>query len=68
MGGGGGAGCEFAIPKPFSYGGSLEQSDWLKIKNYDTPITELIQYVHAIELHTTGMVHAQLALANTFAA
>ena len=21
---------EFAIPKPFSYGGSLEQSDWLK--------------------------------------
>ena len=27
-----------------------------------------VQYVHAIELHTTGVVHAQLALANTFAA
>ena len=27
-----------------------------------------VQYVHAIELHTTGILHAQLALANTFAA
>ena len=39
----GAPGREFAIPKQFSYGGNLEQSDWLKTFQ-DTPTTEIVAH------------------------